>query len=120
MAIKYNLTIDKLEKITSLNEFNNVINAVSVVINAYSEEYPDITYECSGDIKLDVSKIIEDQFISFEEITQEVVLDWILKKEGVETVEEFSLLKFSIANIQSRINNLNEKELIDVNWTISN
>jgi len=120
MSIKYTLSIGNITKKFSVGDFENVIIDVSVAVSAYSEEYPQFTYSCSGQIELDTSELSSDSFVAFDEITQDVLVDWLIQKEGVETVEEFSYVKFSIQNIQDRIDALQEEESVSLGYTITN
>lgn len=120
MAINYNLTIGSLGRKLSVENVNNVVYEVAVSVNAFSEEYPQFTYSCGGNISFDISEIDEDAFVPFEEVTQEVVLGWLLANEGVESVDEFSYVKYSVQNIQDRIDVLQLEDSVNVSWVISN
>lgn len=120
MAINYNLTIGSLGRKLSVGNLNNVVYEVAVSVNASSEEYSQFTYSCGGNISFDISEIDEDAFIPFDEITQETVLGWLLAKEGVESVDEFSYVKYSVENIQNRIDALQEEDRVSVSWLVTN
>ena len=120
MAITYNLTIGSLNRKLSLDGLENVIYEVSVGVNAQSQEYPQFTYSCGGTIQFDTSEINEESFVPFEEVTQETVIGWLLAKEGVESLDEFSYVKSSVDNIQARIDALQVEDSVNVFWNISN
>jgi hypothetical protein len=120
MAIKYTLSINNVTKKFTVGEFSDVIIDVSVSVNAYSEEYPQFTYSCGGQVQLNVEELDEDNFVSFENVDKDVVVSWLLVEEGVETVEEYSYVKYSIDNIQGRIDDLEERESISPGWVVTN
>lgn len=120
MAINYNLTIGSLGRKLSVGNVSNVVYEVSVSVNAQSEEYPQFTYSCGGNIQFDISEIDEDSFVPFEEVTQETVLGWLLAKEEVESVDEFSYVKYSVQNIQDRIDALQLEDSVSVSWVVTN
>lgn len=120
MSINYNLTIGSLGRKLSVGNVNNVVYEVAVSVNAQSEEYPQFTYSCGGNISFDISEIDEDTFIPFDEITQETVIGWLLAKEDVESVEQFSYVKYSIENIQKRIDVLQLQDTVSVGWVVTN
>jgi len=133
MAINYTLSIGHVTKKFAIGEFSNVIIEVSVGVNASSEAVtetdadgnvvvtvPSFSYSCGGTISLDTEELDADSFVSFEDVTKDTVVGWLLAKEGVETVEEFSYVKSSIDNIQSRIDELQEKVSVSTGWTVSN
>ena len=120
MAITYNLSIGSLGRKLSLDGLENVIYEVSVGVNAQSQEYPQFTYSCGGTIQFDTSEIDAESFVPFEEVTQETVVGWLLAKEGVESLDEFSYVKSSVDNIQARIDALQVEDSVNVSWNISN
>jgi len=133
MAINYTLSIGNVTKKFAVGEFSNVIIEVSVGVNASSEAVtetdadgnvvvtvPSFSYSCSGIISLDTDDLDADSFVSFEDVTKDIVIEWLLAKEGVETVEEFSYVKSSIDNIQARIDELQEKVSVSTGWIVSN
>lgn len=120
MAITYNLTIGSLGRKLSLDDLENVIYEVSVGVSAQSQEYPQFSYSCGGTIQFDTSEIDEESFVPFEEVTQETVVSWLLAKEGVESVDDFSYVKSSVDNIQARIDALQVEDTVSVGWNISN
>jgi hypothetical protein len=138
MAIKYTLSIGNVTKKFTVGEFNNVIVDVSVGVSAssdavveivgtdedgnniYSTTVPPFSYSCGGTISLDTSELDTESFVDFDSVTKETVIGWLLAKEGVETVEEFSYVKSSIDNIQARIDELQEQESVSTGWSVSN
>ena len=120
MAITYNLSIGSLGRKLSLDGLENVIYEVSVGVSAQSQEYPQFSYSCGGTIQFDTSEIDEESFVPFEEVTQETVVGWLLAKEGVESVDEFSYVKSSVDNIQARIDALQVEDSVSVGWTVTN
>ena len=125
-------------KTSLVGEFNNVIVDVSVGVNAYSDPVTEVTgtneagddivdtvipsfsYSCGGTISFDISELDADSFVSFEDVTKDTVIGWLLAKEGVDTVEEFSYVKSSIDNIQARIDELQEQQSVSTGWTVTN
>ena len=138
MAINYTLSIGNLTKKFTVGEFNNVIVDVAVGVSASSDPItevtgtdvdgndilkeiaPAFTYSCSGVISFDTSELTEETFVDFDSITKDTVIGWILQKEGVETVEEFSYVKYSIENIQQQIDALQEVESVSFDWSVTN
>jgi hypothetical protein len=120
MAITYNLNIGSLKRKLSVDDLENVIIEVSVGVSAQSQEYPQFSYSCGGNISFDISEIDTDSFVPFEEVTKETVLGWLLAKEGVESVEEFSYVKASVDNIQARIDELQVEDSVSVGWSVTN
>jgi hypothetical protein len=120
MAITYNLNIGSLKRKLSVDGLENVIIEVSVGVSAQSQEYPQFSYSCGGNVSFDISEIDSDSFVPFEEVTKETVIGWLLAKEGVDTVEEFSYVKASIDNIQARIDELQVQDSVNVGWSVTN
>lgn len=120
MAITYNLSIGSLGRKLSLDGLENVIYEVSVGVSAQSQEYPQFSYSCGGTIQFDTSEIDEESFVPFEDVTQETVVGWLLAKEGVESVDDFSYVKSSVDNIQARIDALQVEDTVSVGWSITN
>ena len=120
MAITYNLNIGSLKRKLSVDGLENVIIEVSVGVSAQSQEYPQFSYSCGGNVSFDISEIDSDSFVPFEEVTKETVIGWLLAKEGVDTVEEFSYVKASIDNIQARIDELQVEDSVSVGWSVTN
>ncbi len=120
MAITYNLNIGSLKRKLSVDGLENVIIEVSVGVSAQSQEYPQFSYSCGGNVSFDISEIDPESFVPFEEVTKETVIGWLLAKEGVDTVEEFSYVKASIDNIQARIDELQVQDSVNVGWSVTN
>ena len=120
MAITYNLSIGSLSRKLSVGNLSNVVFEVSVGVSAQSQEYPQFSYSCGGNIQLDTSELDADTFLPFEEVTKETVIGWLLAKEGIESVEEFSYVKSSIDNIQARIDALQIEDSVSVGWSVTN
>ncbi len=138
MAINYTLSIGNVTKKFTVGEFNNVIVDVSVGVSASSEPVTEVTgtdeegndivetvvpsfsYSCGGTISLDTSELDQESFVDFESVTKETVIGWLLAKEGVETVEEFSYVKSSIDNIQARIDELQQQVSVSTGWSVTN
>jgi len=120
MAITYNLNIGSLKRKLSVDGLENVIIEVSVGVSAQSQEYPQFSYSCGGNVSFDISEIDSESFVPFEEVTKETVIGWLLAKEGVDTVEEFSYVKASIDNIQARIDELQVQDSVNVGWSVTN
>ena len=120
MAINYTLNIGSLNRKLSVGDLSNVVYEVTVGVNANSVEYPQFTYSCGGTISFDISELDSESFVPFEQIDQDTVIGWLLEKEGVDSVEEFSYVKYSISNIQDRIDALQLEDSVSVSWTVSN
>lgn len=133
MAINYTLSIGSLGRKLSVDGLENVVYEVSVGVSAQSDavvetdaegnnvvKVPSFSYSCGGTIQLDTSEIDPATFVPFTEVTQEVVLGWLLAKEGVATVDEFSYVKSSVDNIQARIDALQVEDTVSVGWTVTN
>lgn len=120
MAINYNLSIGSLNRKLSVGNLTNVIYEVTVGVSAQSEEYPQFTYSCGGTVGFNISELESESFIPFDEITQEIIVEWLLAKEEVDSIEEFSYVKYSLSNIQDRIDALQLEDSVPVGWNISN
>ena len=120
MAITYTLNIGSVSRKKSVGDLSNVIFEVSVGVSAQSQDYPQFSYSCGGQVQLDISELDADTFVAFEEVTKETVVGWLLAKEGVESVEEFSYVKSSIDNIQARIDELEVQDSVSVGWSVTN
>jgi hypothetical protein len=138
MAINYTLSIGNVTKKFTVGEFNNVIVDVSVGVSASSDPVTEVTgvdeegndivetvvpsfsYSCGGTISLDTSELDEESFVDFESVTKDTVIGWLLAKEGVESVDEFSYVKSSVDNIQARIDELQEKVSVSTGWSVTN
>ena len=138
MAINYTLSIGNVTKKFTVGEFNNVIVDVSVGVSASSDPVTEVTgadedgndiietivpsfsYSCGGTISLDTSELDVESFVDFESVDKDTVVGWLLAKEGVATVDEFSYVKSSVDNIQARIDELQEKVTISTGWSVTN
>jgi hypothetical protein len=129
MAINYTLSIGNVTKKFTVGEFNNVIVDVSVGVSASSTAetdadgnviVPSFSYSCGGTISLDTSELSAESFVDFDSVTKDTVIEWLLAKEGVETVDEFSYVKSSVDNIQGRIDALQEEVSVSTGWTVTN
>jgi hypothetical protein len=138
MAINYTLSIGNVTKKFTVGKFNNVIVDVGVGVSAFSDPVTEVTgvddegndivetvvpsfsYSCGGTISLDTSELDAESFVNFESVTKDTVIGWLLAKEGVETVDEFSYVKSSVDNIQARIDALQEEVSVPTGWTVTN
>ena len=138
MAINYTLSIGNVTKKFTVGEFSNVIVDVSVGVSASSDPVTEVTgtdeegndivatvvpsfsYSCGGTISLDTAELDAESFVDFDSVTKDTVVGWLLAKEGVETVDEFSYVKSSVDNIQARIDELQEKVSVATGWTVTN
>jgi hypothetical protein len=138
MAINYTLSIGNVTKKFTVGEFNNVIVDVSVGVSASSDPVTEVTgadedgndiietivpsfsYSCGGTISLDTSELDAESFVDFESVDKDTVVGWLLAKEGVATVDEFSYVKSSVDNIQARIDELQEKVTVSTGWSVTN
>lgn len=138
MAINYTLSIGNVTKKFNVGDFNDVIIDVSVGVSASSEPVTEVTgtddegndivetvipsfsYSCGGTISLDTSNLSTESFVDFDSVDKDTVVGWLLQREGVATVDEFSYVKSSVDNIQARIDELQEKVSVSTGWTVTN
>ena len=138
MAINYTLSIGNVTKKFTVGEFSDVIVDVSVGVSASSDPVTEVTgtdeegndivetvvpsfsYSCGGTISLDTAELDAESFVDFDSVTKDTVVGWLLAREGVETVDEFSYVKSSVDNIQARIDALQEKVSVSTGWTVTN
>lgn len=116
MAINYTLNIGSVKKRLSQGSFSNVIVEASFGVSASSDSVssvdsdgvetitvPSFSYSCGGTKTFSVETLDPENFIEFESVTKDTVVQWLLAEEGVTSVEEFSYVKSSIQNIAQRI-----------------
>jgi hypothetical protein len=138
MAINYTLSIGNVTKKFTVGEFSNVIVNVSLSVNAYSDPVtqvtgtdeegndivevliPQFTYSCGGNVSFDTEELDPESFVDFDSVTKETVIGWLLAREGVETVDEYSYVKSSVNNIQARIDALQDQISVSTDWSVSN
>lgn len=82
MAIEYKWTIDTLECFPNLMENIDVVSSVHWKIQAKEGEY---SASIMGVQKLEYNPVKE--FVPFEELTLEQVVDWLINSIGQEAVE---------------------------------
>lgn len=118
--INYNLTFNKLKK-KAVNNLIDVVYEVEYSLYVYSEEYPSCFMSSGGTLNFSSDELDEDSFIPFEEITKETILEWILEKEEVVSIEEISFVKSSIENVEGRVSYLlSETEVTLQQWNFTN
>ena len=138
MAINYTLSIGNVTKKFTVGRFSNVIVDVSFGVSAFSEPVTEVTgtdedgndiietiapsfsYSCGGTIQLDTSELDAESFVDFDSVNKDTVIGWLLAKEGVATVDEFSYVKSSVDNIQARIDALQEEVSVFTGWSVTN
>jgi len=116
MAINYTLNIGSVKKRLTEGEFSNVIVEASFGVSANSDPVtttdsegneitttPAFSYSCGGTKTFSVSGLDAENFVEFESVTKDTVVQWLLAEEGVTSVEDFSYVKSSIQNIAQRI-----------------
>lgn len=116
MAINYTLNIGSVKKRLTEGEFSNVIVEASFGVSANSTPVtstdadgnetiitPAFSYSCGGTKSFSVDGLDATNFVDFENVTKETIVQWLLAEEGVTSVEEFSYVKSSIQNIAQRI-----------------
>ena len=116
MAINYTLNIGSVTKRLAEGEFSNVIVEASFSVSANSTPVtstdaegneiiiaPSFSYSCGGTKSFSVDGLDAANFIDFENVTKETIVEWLLAEEGVTSVEDFSYVKSSIENIAQRI-----------------
>lgn len=118
--ITYNLTLNKLRK-RVVNDFTDVVYEVEYFCRAYSEEYRQCSYSMSGSIFFDVDEYNPEEFIPFEDITKEDVLQWIIEKKEAQNIEEVDFVKYSLEQVQNQVDYLlSETEVQLSDWTFTN
>lgn len=116
MAINYTLTIGSVKKRLSEGNFSNVIVEASFGVSANSDSVssvdengvetvtvPSFSYSCGGTKAFSVEGLDGENFVDFENVTKDTIVQWLLAEEGVNSVEEFSYVKSSVQNIAQRI-----------------
>ena len=116
MAINYTLNIGSVKKRLTEGEFSNVIVEASFGVSANSDAVittdadgngvvttPAFSYSCGGTKTFSVSGLDVENFVEFENVTKDTIVQWLLAEEGVTSVKDFSYVKSSIQNIAQRI-----------------
>lgn len=116
MAINYTLNINSVKKRLTQDEFSNVIIEASFSVFASSDTVtttddegnvvvitPAFSYSCGGTKAFSVDGLDTDNFVDFENVTKDTVVQWLLAEEGVTSIEDFSYVKSSVQNIAQRI-----------------
>lgn len=116
MAINYTLNIGSVKKRLTEGEFSNVIVEASFGVSANSDSVtttdsegneiittPAFSYSCGGTKTFSVDGLDAENFVEFENVTKDTIVQWLLAEEGVTSVEDFSYVKSSIQNIAQRI-----------------
>lgn len=116
MAINYTLNIGSVKKRLTEGEFSNVIIEASFGVSANSDAVtttdaegnevvttPAFSYSCGGTKTFSTDGLDAANFVDFESVTKDTVVQWLLAEEGVTSVEDFSYVKSSIQNIAQRI-----------------
>ena len=116
MAINYTLNIGSVKKRLTEGEFSNVIIEASFGVSANSDAVtttdaegnevvttPAFSYSCGGTKTFSTDGLDATNFVDFENVTKDTVVQWLLAEEGVTSVEDFSYVKSSIQNIAQRI-----------------
>lgn len=116
MAINYTLNIGSVKKRLTEGEFSNVIIEASFGVSANSDALtttdaegnevvttPAFSYSCGGTKTFSTDGLDATNFVDFESVTKDTVVQWLLAEEGVTSVEDFSYVKSSIQNIAQRI-----------------
>ena len=116
MAINYTLNIGSVKKRLTEGEFSNIIVEASFGVSASSTPVtspdpdgneivtvPSFSYSCGGIKSFSVEDLDSENFIDFENVTKDTVVQWLLDSEGAASVEDFSYVKSSIQNIAQRI-----------------
>ena len=108
MAVNYTLNIGSVTKKLKHGDLSDVVVNVSFGVSAEADasEPARYTYSCGGNKEFNPDDVDPDSFIDFESVDKNVVVGWLLASEGVETVEEFSYVKYSVQNIQDRLDEL--------------
>lgn len=118
--IVYDLTFNKLKK-KSLGDLQNVIYEVEYQARTQSEEYPSCSYFSGGRFEFSFDELDANNFVPFDEVNKETILNWILQKEGVGSIEDIPAIKYTIENVQMQVDYiLSETEVQLSNWKFTN
>ena len=117
MAVNYTFNVGNVTKKLQHEGLSDVIISASFGVNAQTDEAEpaQFSYSCGGYKEFSVEELDLDNFVSFEDVTYETVVGWLLASEGVETLDEFSYVKSSVDNIRARIAELQ----VQVNTSVS-
>lgn len=108
MAINYTVNIGSVTKKLEHEGFSNVVIKASFFVSAQTDdtEAGNFSYSCGGFKEFSVDEIDPEAFVDFSEITPEVVVEWLLASEEVDSLDEFSYVKASVDNIRARLDEL--------------
>lgn len=118
MKIINTLKITKLRSKKSISEFNNVIYGVDYYLVCGILEYADQVYISSGTINLDISSLNVNSFVSVDNISQELVVSWLLALENIDTVDNLSFVKYANETLMFNFNLSKEESDINVDWDV--
>jgi len=118
MKIINTLKITKLRSKKSISEFNNVIYGVDYYLVCGILEYPDQVYISSGTINLDISSLNVNSFVSVDNVSQELVVSWLLALENIDTVDNLSFVKYANETLMFNFNLSREESDINVDWDV--
>jgi hypothetical protein len=82
MTVKFNWQIDSLDVAVSEQDMSNVVKAVHWRCVATDESYKAETYGCAT-----LPSPTPDEFVSFDSLTEQKVLNWAKSYVGGESVE---------------------------------
>lgn len=118
MKVSYTLSIDSIEKLPSVNGFNDLIINVGFTVSTRSdaltttdergntiESVPSFEYSKTLFKEFDYKQINEETFIPFEQVTKDVIISWLLAQEGVDSIEKLSYVVDTIKSIYMQIKN---------------
>lgn len=81
MNIIHSYKVNKLKKQLSLNGFENVVIEIDYTLKSIYENQPGLAdTETNRIISFNNPTLEEDTFISYEDLTEEIVISWISQK----------------------------------------
>jgi hypothetical protein len=118
MSVEIQLSITKLTKKSTVNEFSDVVKQIDYHATAKSIDYPTIAQTCSGTIQLNTDGLSEEDFINFEDLDEDLVISWLLNDQNVNEIEQLSFIKFILFQIKTKIIQLQEEEQVSKSWKV--
>lgn len=113
MANTYNWVINSLDVLTSLNDLNNVVYKVHYEYIATSEEVDEEGNNYTGKIKgkMDIDVPDSENFIEFEDLTEDQVIGWLESKLNMDK------FKFTAdVRVKKPVDNLELQREVETPW----
>jgi hypothetical protein len=118
--IVYNLNFPSLKRET-IDGIENVVTSVEYKIHAYSEENPECKYYSSGAYKFNTDNIELQNFVLFDDLNKDHIVNWIMSSENITDIVEWNDLKYPISNVQKQLDVLISNTVVQLdNWSITN